>query len=336
MLAEDDPLPVQLLSDEVVPVQVIGGVKGKEGSHAHHHGPQHLVAEIEVVVGKAAALLSQEAVVRVDSRVLGWGGAEGRPLFHTLQDEVNAVLLSFLHAPQVRAKVILLAHSLFRPGDGEAMVAGEGLDPMLVIVGSPREHLFGDLRYPDDLTEEVHDLTGPGEPGQITVNDDTVETVVDEHEQIAEQLGEQFHGLHYTRDGETRVGRRTIKRRPGKQRVEGKSFRLADEVRYLQLRAAEHDGRVVTLGQLVLFSTETGDAWLLDPSDQLAARLARDGIPEPTYIEEGDTNFAIGWKGRYRFEGPAFVYTDNESGRVSTVLGYPIEQIARQISNMFG
>jgi len=132
------------------------------------------------------------------------------------------------------------------------------------------------------------------------------------------------------------VGRKTIKRRPGKQRVEEKSFRLADEVRYIQRRAAEHDRRVVTLAQLVLFSTDTGDAWLLDPSDQLAVRLARDGDPEPTYIEEGDTNFAIGWKGRYRFQGQAFIYTDNESGRVSTVLGYPIEQIARQISNMFG
>jgi len=132
------------------------------------------------------------------------------------------------------------------------------------------------------------------------------------------------------------VGRKTIRRRPGKQRVEGKSFRLADEVRYIQRRAAEHEGRIVTLGQLVLFSTETGDAWLLDPSDQLAARLARDGDSEPTYIEESDTHFAIAWKGHCRFEGQAFIYTDNESGRVSTVLGYPIEQIARQISNMFG
>ena len=57
--------------------------------------------------------------------------------------------------------------------------------------------------------------------------------------------------------------------------VDGKSFRLADEVRYIQRRAAEHDGRIVTIGQLVLFSTETGDAWLLDPPDHLAARLAR-------------------------------------------------------------
>src|SRR5271169_2867921 len=94
--------------------------------------------------------------------------------------------------------------------------------------------------------------------------------------------------------------RTTIRPEAGKRRVDGKSLRLADEVRYIQQCAADHDGRVVTVGQLVLFSTETGDAWLLDPADQLAARLARDGDPEPIHIEENDTTFAIGWKGRYR------------------------------------
>jgi hypothetical protein len=82
--------------------------------------------------------------------------------------------------------------------------------------------------------------------------------------------------------------------------VDGKNFRLADEVRYILRRAAAHDGRVVTVGPLVLFSTETGDAWLLDPSDQLAARLARDGDPEPFHIEENETTFTIDWKGSYR------------------------------------
>ena len=82
--------------------------------------------------------------------------------------------------------------------------------------------------------------------------------------------------------------------------VEGKSFLLADEVRYIQRRAADRHGRVVTVGQLVLLSTETGDAWLLDPSDQLAARLARDGDPEPVHIEENDTSFVIDWKGNNR------------------------------------
>src|SRR5208283_1699358 len=60
----------------------------------------------------------------------------------------------------------------------------------------------------------------------------------------------------------------------GKWIVEGTSFRLPDEVRYIQRQAANHDSRIVTIGQLVLFSTDTGDAWLLDRSDQLAARLA--------------------------------------------------------------
>src|ERR1700738_3917679 len=57
-------------------------------------------------------------------------------------------------------------------------------------------------------------------------------------------------------------GRKTIKRGAGKRIVEGKSFRLADEVRYIQRRAADYDSRIVTIGQLILFSTKTGDAWL--------------------------------------------------------------------------
>ena len=78
-----------------------------------------------------------------------------------------------------------------------------------------------------------------------------------------------------------------------------------------------------------LFSTETADAWLLDPADRLAARLARDGESEPIHIEETDATFAIGWKGRYRIEVAAFVYADNDSGRVTTILGYPTDQLAR-------
>ena len=59
--------------------------------------------------------------------------------------------------------------------------------------------------------------------------------------------------------------RTTIRRGAGKRRLDGKSLRLADEVCYIQQCAADHDGRVVTVGQLVLFSTETGDAWPAGP-----------------------------------------------------------------------
>ena len=107
-----------------------------------------------------------------------------------------------------------------------------------------------------------------------------------------------------------------------------RQLRLADEIRHIQRRAAAHDGRVVTANQLVLFSTETGDAWLLDPSDHLAACLARDGDPERIAFEETNTTFKIAWPGDYRLDGAAFVYTDRQSLRVSTILGYPTHLLA--------
>jgi hypothetical protein len=66
--------------------------------------------------------------------------------------------------------------------------------------------------------------------------------------------------------------------------VDAKGFRLADEIGYIQDKAADHDGRIVTIGQL---------------------------------------SFAIERKGRYRIEGPTFIYADRNTGRVATILGYP-------------
>jgi hypothetical protein len=88
-------------------------------------------------------------------------------------------------------------------------------------------------------------------------------------------------------------------------------------------------GRIVTIAQLIFFSTETGDAWLLDPSDQLATRLACDGDPEPIPIEENDTTFTIAWKGRYRIEGSAFVYVNRNTGKSTAIHGYPTRTLTR-------
>jgi len=111
--------------------------------------------------------------------------------------------------------------------------------------------------------------------------------------------------------------------------VDGKSFRLADEVRYIQRRAAEHDSRIVSIGQLVLFSSESGDAWMLDPCEHLAVRLASDGDPEPIYIEDTETTFTVAWTGQYGIVGPAFLYTDRDRRRVTTMFGYPIRKLSR-------
>jgi hypothetical protein len=55
----------------------------------------------------------------------------------------------------------------------------------------------------------------------------------------------------------------------------------------------------------------------------------RDGESEPIHIEETDTTFAIGWTGSYRLDGPAFVYSDQDTGRVATILGYPTDKLSQ-------
>ena len=144
-------------------------------------------------------------------------------------------------------------------------------------------------------------------------------TLVYQNEQIAEnRVSRSSIGtLHHTK-GSKWMGRRSIKRGPGKRHIDSQDFQLAEEIRYIQRRAAEHDGRFVTVGSLTWFSTDTGDAWLLDPEDHLAVRLARDGDPEELYFEETETNFAIGWKGHYR--------------RFANIITYPKHRITNATS----
>jgi hypothetical protein len=126
---------------------------------------------------------------------------------------------------------------------------------------------------------------------------------------------------------------RPTRHQPTRPRLSRESLRLAQEIRSIQHRAAEHDGGIVRIGPLVFFSTDSGDAWLLEPADQLAARLAVGGDPLPVHIEETETSFAIGWQGRYRFDGDTFVYEDKQSRRLNAIRGYPVKQLLRVISD---
>jgi hypothetical protein len=65
------------------------------------------------------------------------------------------------------------------------------------------------------------------------------------------------------------------------------------------------------------------------PHRPAASSAVTSWASEPIHIEETDTTFAIGWKGRYRIKGAGFVYSDNDSGRVTTILGYPTDQLTQ-------
>jgi hypothetical protein len=63
----------------------------------------------------------------------------------------------------------------------------------MVIVGWLTQDFFADGLYLVDVTEEVDDVLGAGEQGQMTEDDDTVETMVYQGQQAAKQLCKCLH-----------------------------------------------------------------------------------------------------------------------------------------------
>jgi hypothetical protein len=110
---------------------------------------------------------------------------------------------------------------------------------------------------------------------------------------------------------------------------------ILGETRHIISLAEDCNSRVVTLGTLLFFSTETGDAWVLDPGDNLALCLARDGVEQHFTITEDAVRFSIEWNAQYRIDGDAFTVIE-KSGQVKTILGYPtayISDAARKVTD---
>jgi hypothetical protein len=101
---------------------------------------------------------------------------------------------------------------------------------------------------------------------------------------------------------------------------------ITGEANYIVSRARDYDARVVTLGPLIFFSTETGDAWMLDPEDGLALCLAQGGEAQPFTITETATTFSVEWKASYQVDRDVFIVTER-SGRTRTISGYPTSEI---------
>src|SRR6266545_1623659 len=186
VFAEADFFPVQFLFDEGVAVEVVGGLEGKEGGHAQHHRPQGFIPQVEVVMGVSAALLAQNPMVGILGRELGNGATESGPLFHALENEIDAIAGGPLHAAEPRPDVILFADTFLRPLDGDLMIASERLHPLPIVAGSLAEHGFVDHGHAHDVAEKVDHLLGAGQAAQVAVDDDAVEAVVYKNEQAVE------------------------------------------------------------------------------------------------------------------------------------------------------
>jgi hypothetical protein len=101
---------------------------------------------------------------------------------------------------------------------------------------------------------------------------------------------------------------------------------IGREVDYIVGRARSGEARFVSLGPLVFFSTPGGDAWMLEPQDGLALRLACEGSPLPVRIEETDDGWAVAWEQQFHIENDVFLVTD-QAGQILSFGDYPITSI---------
>jgi hypothetical protein len=120
-------------------------------------------------------------------------------------------------------------------------------------------------------------------------------------------------------------------------KLRGEEVNFTEEARRIPSKALGGQACVVRLGQIVFFSKETGDAWMLDPEDGYAVRLARDFEPQHIPIQETRAKLAIEWNADYRIDGEAFTIAEH-GGPARTIVGYPtveVQRLAGEVSAAF-
>ena len=105
-----------------------------------------------------------------------------------------------------------------------------------------------------------------------------------------------------------------------------KELNIKDEIKYIIKCAKNFKTKIVSFKELILFCTETGDAWLLDTDENLALILAREGIKQEFSLIDTLYQFGVDWKYNYIIENEKFVFID-KTGVSRTIIGYLTEQI---------
>ncbi|MDQ3620958.1 MAG: SEC-C domain-containing protein [Verrucomicrobiota bacterium] len=113
--------------------------------------------------------------------------------------------------------------------------------------------------------------------------------------------------------------------------VRGDETDFTTEARAIQRKALDGQTSIVRLGEILFFSTESGDAWMLDVNDGEAACLARDYEKWPIPILETETSFSVEWSASYAIRGELFIVVE-PGGSSRAIAGYPIREIQRLIA----
>ena len=115
--------------------------------------------------------------------------------------------------------------------------------------------------------------------------------------------------------------------------VDPSKLSIIKEIDSIIKHAQDGEGRIVAIADLVLFSVEDGDAWILDVEDGLALRLADSCEPLEFNVQQSGTQFSIAWTSTFAIEDGMF-YAFYSEGIVSMHSDYPVSQIETMIWKM--
>ncbi len=105
---------------------------------------------------------------------------------------------------------------------------------------------------------------------------------------------------------------------------------IRKEIEYIISKANEGKQIIVLIPPLVFFSTDSGDAWMLDVDDSLALRLLNNFENCQYTVLESNSKYSIEWKGSFEIDINIFRYFSKE-GKVIDFYEYPCREIIRQI-----
>ena len=89
--------------------------------------------------------------------------------------------------------------------------------------------------------------------------------------------------------------------------------------------------KIKVMGVFVLFSTNTGDAWLLEITDQDAIRIANKGKACEVELDENPETIMINWSHKFSIDNKKFITTAYKNKRKAEYEVYPVAKINEAI-----
>ena len=105
------------------------------------------------------------------------------------------------------------------------------------------------------------------------------------------------------------------------------SMSLTAEVEKIRKSASEKKEKVFSLGVFIFFSSESGDAWLLEISDMDALKVSENGENLELNIKENPETLEINWSHKFAIKKKKFIVTSYTDKSEETYSNYPTHRI---------